>query len=209
MAKTLSPREEEIIELCVQGLTNEGIAERLGLSVGTVNTYWLRIRIKVGGSARTDTVVRVIQQRAEEALSVANVDRSDLAALLVAKDRELVEARAKLALLNLAMNQFHLNVWVTDHDLKIKIVSSEASWSELFGASASAGKSVQEVFGTTDLGHPALEAHSLALQGVPTERRLGGQFANILIQVMPLWDELESKSVIGCIAILRKLDVSE
>ena len=66
--KELSPREDEILELCVQGLTNDAIAHRLGISVGTVNTYWLRIRMKVGGSGRTDTVVRIIKDRAEKAL---------------------------------------------------------------------------------------------------------------------------------------------
>ena len=41
----------EIVQLCVEGLTNDGIANRLGLSVGTVNTYWLRIELK-GGDRR-------------------------------------------------------------------------------------------------------------------------------------------------------------
>lgn len=75
---SLSRREGEIIELAIQGHTNEGIAIQLGLSVGTVNTYWLRIRLKVGGFGRTDTVVKVmkkvIQERAEEALKEAKVD---------------------------------------------------------------------------------------------------------------------------------------
>jgi DNA-binding CsgD family transcriptional regulator len=208
MAKELSPREEEIIELCVEGLTNDAIADRLGLSVGTVNTYWLRIRIKVGGSARTDTVVRVIKQRAELALESANLDRAELAALLVAKDSELVEARANLALLRLAMDQFRLNVWVTDQDLLIKIISSDSFWQERFGTAARAGQSVQEVFGTTDWQHPALEAHALALKGVATERHLPGEFDNILMQVMPLWGDSDDKSVIGCTAILRIIDGS-
>jgi DNA-binding CsgD family transcriptional regulator len=206
MAKGLSPREGEIIELCVQGLTNDGIAERLGLSIGTVNTYWMRIRTKVGGSGRTDAVVRVIKQKEEEALNAANVDRSALTSLLLAKDRELVEARATLAVLNLALNQFRLTVWVTDQELNINYVSSEESSPDLFGASGTTGRSVQEVFSTTDPEHPAVAAHALALTGFASERRLSGEFDNVLIQVMPLWDDLEDKSVIGCIAILRSLD---
>src|SRR5207237_352667 len=77
--KDLSPREKEIVELCVEGLTNEAIAHRLGLSVGTVNTYWLRIKLKVGGTGRTDTVVRIIKDRAELALRENNVERKGLA----------------------------------------------------------------------------------------------------------------------------------
>src|SRR5450755_1501397 len=103
--RELSHREEEIVELCVEGLTNDAIAQRLGLSVGTVNTYWLRIKLKVGGLGRTDTVVRVIKERAERALRDANVERTGLADMIAEKERTGMELRAALALLHLAMDQ--------------------------------------------------------------------------------------------------------
>src|ERR1700722_6790580 len=112
--KELSPREEEILELCVQGLTNDAIATKLGISVGTINTYWLRIRLKVGGSGRTDTVVRVIKDRAERALRDANVERQELSHIVAEKEREGLELRAALALLHLAMDQIKSTVWATD-----------------------------------------------------------------------------------------------
>src|SRR5271155_4635896 len=96
--RDLSPREEEIVELCVLGLTNEAIAQRLGLSVGTVNTYWLRIKLKVGGAGRTDTVVRVIRERAEKALRASDDNREVLAEMLAEKQHGELEARAALAL---------------------------------------------------------------------------------------------------------------
>jgi DNA-binding NarL/FixJ family response regulator len=37
--KELSSREKEIVELATEGLTNEAIAYKLRISVGTVNTY--------------------------------------------------------------------------------------------------------------------------------------------------------------------------
>ena len=82
MARKLSSREEEIVDLCVHGLTNEGIAHRLGISVGTVNTYWLRIKLKVGGLGRTDTVVKVVKEKAELALRRENTERQNLAKLV-------------------------------------------------------------------------------------------------------------------------------
>src|SRR5208282_3610299 len=97
--RELSPREEEIVELCVEGLTNDAIANRLNLSVGTVNTYWLRIKLKVGGSGRTDTVVKVIKERAERALRDSNVERTGLAEIVAEKERGVLELRAALALL--------------------------------------------------------------------------------------------------------------
>src|SRR5271165_4900091 len=85
--RLLSPRESEIVELCVEGLTNEAIAHKLGLSVGTVNTYWLRIKLKVGGTGKTDTVVRVIKERAERALRDANVERKGLSEIVAEKEK--------------------------------------------------------------------------------------------------------------------------
>src|ERR1019366_6069457 len=91
--KELSPHEAEIVELCVRGLTNDAIAQRMGLSVGTVNTYWLRIRLKVGGVARTDTVVRVIKERAERALGAANAEGAGIEAVVRAGIGILIHER--------------------------------------------------------------------------------------------------------------------
>jgi DNA-binding CsgD family transcriptional regulator len=203
MSKGLSPREEEMIELCVQGLTNDAIALKLGLSVGTVNTYWLRIRLKVGGSGRTDTVVRVIKDRAERALRESNVELADLTAMLITKDRDLVELRAALALLHLALEQIKSTVWATDKDLMIDIISNGEYPSSHFGVSWEVGKTVQEIFKTDDPEHPAIAAHLLALQGEETVQRLTGEFRNLSLHVLPLTDE--GNTVIGCVSILNTI----
>src|SRR5450432_3524722 len=105
--RELSPREEEIVELCVEGLTNDAIAHRLGVSVGTVNTYWLRIKLKIGGTSRTDAVARVLRNRAEKALFEVNADQAGIEAIIQAgmdrliheREEEAFERRAMLALL--------------------------------------------------------------------------------------------------------------
>ena len=138
--RELSPREEEIVELCVEGLTNEAIAHRLGLSVGTVNTYWLRIKLKVGGSGRTDTVVKVIKDRAERALRESNLERKELTDMVAEKERGVLELRAALALLQLAMDQIKSTVWATDKDLSIHIVANGEFPSTHFGVRWEVGK---------------------------------------------------------------------
>jgi DNA-binding CsgD family transcriptional regulator len=203
--KDLSPREEEILELCVQGLTNDAIAHSLGLSVGTVNTYWLRIRMKVGGSGRTDTVVRVIKERAERALREANVERTDLAALLLTKERDLLDLRAALALLNLALDQIKSTVWATDRDLKIHIIANGEFPSTHFGVLWEIGKTVQEIFKTDDPTHPAILAHIRALDGEESVQRLTGEFSSLSLRVLPLRDENDDHAVIGCISILNSV----
>ncbi len=201
--KELSPREEEILELCVQGMTNDAIAQKLGLSVGTVNTYWLRIRLKVGGNGRTDTVARVIKERAERALRESNVEREGLTALLVSKERGIFELRAALALLSLAMDQIKSTVWATDADLRIQIIANGQFPATHFGVLWETGKTVQQIFKTVDPTHPAIAAHLQALLGQESVQRLSGEFSSMSLRVLPLADEHDAEKIVGCISILN------
>jgi DNA-binding CsgD family transcriptional regulator len=62
--KPLSDREMEVILLSSEGLTDKEIAVRLEVSLGTVHTYWTRIRQKSKGKTRTEMVSRFLQARA-------------------------------------------------------------------------------------------------------------------------------------------------
>lgn len=201
--RDLSPREEEIVELCVEGLTNDAIAHRLGLSVGTVNTYWLRIRMKVGGSGKTDTVVKVIKERAERALRDANVERKEFAEIVAEKDRGVLELRAALALLHLAMDQIKSTVWAADRDLSIQILANGEFPSTYFGAKWQVGNSIYDIFDTEDPNHPAVAAHLAAVAGTGTEVRLDGQFSNMILRVLPLRNEADEP--MGCVSILSSI----
>jgi two-component system response regulator NreC len=55
-ADLLSPREREVLELVAQGYTNQQMADRLGLSVKTVETYRSRLVEKLGLQSRADLV---------------------------------------------------------------------------------------------------------------------------------------------------------
>jgi DNA-binding NarL/FixJ family response regulator len=52
----LSPREREVLELVAQGYTNQQIADHLGLSVKTVETYRARLVEKLGLQSRAELV---------------------------------------------------------------------------------------------------------------------------------------------------------
>ncbi|MEI7578302.1 MAG: LuxR C-terminal-related transcriptional regulator [Armatimonadota bacterium] len=204
MAKRdLSPREEEIVELCVEGLTNDAIAHRLDISVGTVNTYWLRIRLKVGGSGRTDTVVRIIKERAEKALRDANVERRSLLEMVAEREHHVVELRAALALFHLAMDQIKSTVWATDMDLVINILANGEFPSTHFGVKWEVGKTVYEIFKSRDPEAPAIKAHCEALTGKESEVRLTGEFASMVLRVVPLQDD--TGEYMGCISILNSV----
>jgi DNA-binding NarL/FixJ family response regulator len=59
----LAKRENEVANLVSEGLTNRGIAEKLGLSEHTVSNYLFRIYEKLGISSRVELVLYVLRQR--------------------------------------------------------------------------------------------------------------------------------------------------
>lgn len=59
--ETLTPREETILRLLTEGLTNAGIAERIHLSEGTVKNYVSEILSKLHANDRTHAVVLAIK----------------------------------------------------------------------------------------------------------------------------------------------------
>jgi DNA-binding NarL/FixJ family response regulator len=58
----LTPREIQVIELLVEGLSNKAIAARLGISDQTVKFHVSAICGKLGAANRTDAVRRAIRQ---------------------------------------------------------------------------------------------------------------------------------------------------
>jgi DNA-binding NarL/FixJ family response regulator len=53
----LTPREEQVVALVADGMTNRGIAVELGLSEHTIKKYLLRIFDKIGISSRVELVL--------------------------------------------------------------------------------------------------------------------------------------------------------
>ncbi len=53
----LTPREEQVVALVADGMTNRGVAVELGLSEHTIKKYLLRIFDKVGISSRVELVL--------------------------------------------------------------------------------------------------------------------------------------------------------
>ncbi|MGD2105039.1 MAG: response regulator transcription factor [Anaerolineae bacterium] len=58
----LTPREMEILELVVQGMSNRKIAYRLGISHQTVKNHMTAILRKLGATGRTDAAVSALRR---------------------------------------------------------------------------------------------------------------------------------------------------
>jgi DNA-binding NarL/FixJ family response regulator len=61
-AETLTPREIEVLEQLVEGLSNKAIAGRLGISDQTVKFHVAAICGKLGAANRTEAVRRAIRR---------------------------------------------------------------------------------------------------------------------------------------------------
>lgn len=71
----LSERERSILDLAIEGLKDRAIADKLGISKGTVGTYWTRIRRKVGPVTRAQIAAAVGRAEGRES-------NSEMAALM-------------------------------------------------------------------------------------------------------------------------------
>jgi DNA-binding CsgD family transcriptional regulator len=80
MKSELSARELAVLTLAVQGHTDDMIAGHLGIERGTVNSYWVRIRGKLGNYSRTELVARHVQKNADATARELVAERDTLAA---------------------------------------------------------------------------------------------------------------------------------
>lgn len=199
----LTAAESEVLELSVEGLDTNQISERRGLSHIDVDAIWVRIMLKCGGFGKEATIDNLIRKRAEQALREANIERARLAEILAEKELKALEIRATVGLLHLALDQIKSTVWLCDTNLAIHSVANEEFPLKNFGVTLEAGKTVCNVFNTTDPNHPAIAAHNLALAGKESEVRLGEPFGTLILRVVPVGSE--SGQIIGCISILNQV----
>lgn len=61
----LSTRELAVLTLAAHGCTDDMVASELGIQCGTVNSYWVRIRGKLGNLSRSELVARFVQKNAD------------------------------------------------------------------------------------------------------------------------------------------------
>ena len=92
----LSNRERQILLLAAKGLTDAGIAQKLGISVATVGTYWGRIRGKSGQHSRTELVANFLREKVQHSIDELRQENECLAAELESKSKAIDSAKATL-----------------------------------------------------------------------------------------------------------------
>jgi len=64
--RLLAKREEEVVNLVAEGLTNRDIAQKLGISEHTVSNYLFRVYEKLGISSRVELVLYVLRDQGRQ-----------------------------------------------------------------------------------------------------------------------------------------------
>ncbi len=190
--KLLSKRELQIVELSIDGLTNDAIAHRLNLSVGTVNTYWMRIRSKVGGQGRTDTVAKVIAMRNQAEKEGAQKNREQ-------KDFVDAELSVLVTLLETTASICHTVIWTVDRNLTVQILANASEIAPHIKR-FEPGQSIEDIFRPADPDDIAVKAHQMALNGDEEEVSLSGRLKSLLLRTIPIRNK--SDEVLGCIGVL-------
>ncbi len=129
----LSAREDAILEAAIEGMTDVQIAQRLAISQSTVNSYWVRIRGKLGQLSRTELVALALKAQARTAMDAVN---AQLAALQheAVSHTQLTADYANAEILRAALDAMPEAIFVCcDHGL-IRFANSRLA--DLFGFDA-------------------------------------------------------------------------
>ena len=72
---TLSPRQTEIMHLAAEGLTDKEIAQRTGLSLGTLRSHWDRMRARLNARSRGEVIARAAEDAQRTLLAEVEILR--------------------------------------------------------------------------------------------------------------------------------------
>lgn len=122
----LSAREDSVLQLAARGLTDQQIANELGIRVSTVTTYWIRIRGKLGQLNRAELIALSVRQRSQETLN----DLKRLVGDLHAENSDLIKLltkhRQRADMGFAALDAVPCGVLVMDKDGKVTHANSQA-----------------------------------------------------------------------------------
>ena len=127
----LSNRERQIIMLAAKGLTDAGIAQKLGISVATVGTYWGRIRGKNGQHSRTELVANYMREKAAVSIAELREENERLVAELEKKSKTVDSVKGTVELLKRVLSSAPGAIMLINDQGIIEYANDEAE--RLFG----------------------------------------------------------------------------
>lgn len=118
-------REQQVIWLAADGMTDKTIAQLLGISTDTVSTYWKRIMQKYESSSRTEVVANVLKERYGNQVEKLEKEKQTLRVNLKATKDAEQQQQIATAHLNSLMNLLDVGVLFTSNGLKVTYVNEQ------------------------------------------------------------------------------------
>lgn len=115
----LSPREEEVLRLAGNGLTDQQIANALHIRVSTVTTYWVRVRSKVGQLSRAELISLSLRQRSQETMDQLKAEIARLNEELAQKKASELEALKSSEIMRAALEALPAGMLILRPDGRI------------------------------------------------------------------------------------------
>lgn len=171
-SSALSARERQILVLAAKGLTDAGIAQKLGISVATVGTYWGRIRGKNGQHSRTELVANFMREKAAHSLDELKRENERLSEELSQKAKAMDSVKATVDLLKRVLSSAPDAIMLVNDQGIIEYANIEAE--RLFGYDHLElnGLSVKHL--VPKRFHGIHIRHRARYLASPTKRRMGG-----------------------------------
>lgn len=127
----LSPRERHVVDLASAGLTDHAIQSELSISVGTLNTYWGRIRFKLGGLSRVEIATHLTAAKAARQIETLRQENAELIGKLRAVEVREVTGEGGLDEMGFLLHAAPDALMVFDHEGFVRIANPAAE--ELLG----------------------------------------------------------------------------
>ncbi len=176
----LSSREGQILEFATQGMTDQAIANQLGISLATVGTYWGRVRIKLGPFNRTELVAKFLKHKAEYIIQKLRYE-NHLLLERIAEHAEVEDMlRASLEMFRGLLETAPDAILVVDGEGKVQFANDQAS--VLFGYSVEelSALNVDEL--VPDRYRPMHMSHRDQYGENPVKRQMGEHLATMALR---------------------------
>jgi PAS domain S-box-containing protein len=176
----LSEREQQILDMAAQGLTDQAIANKLGISLATVGTYWGRVRIKLGPYNRTELVANYLRSQASEALNHLRQQNEALVQELHEHARAERELQSTLNLIQTVIDTAPDAILVVDESGVIKIANQEAERTFGYARTELAGLKVTALVPASS--RDSHDEHRRQYMAEPENRRMGEHLATLAVR---------------------------
>jgi PAS domain S-box-containing protein len=167
----LSERENQILRMAAEGLTDQAIANKLGISLNTVSTYWGRIRIKLGPVNRAELVANFVREQSGDQLERLRYENRQLLAELERHNEAERELQSTLDLFQTLIDTAPDAILVVDATGHIRLVNDEAE--RTFGYERKEFLELQVVDLMPARFRDAHDGHRQSYLASPTARRMG------------------------------------